>query len=181
MKAIKNIQLKLGQIFLNRRKKKMHRKVKAFGMDKASKIGVIYNATNRSDADLVKKFVQYLKEERKEVSSLGYIDAKDASEMVKPYLNFSFFDNSQLSKTLIPNGKIVDDFLKTPYSILIDLTTSNSFPISYISTLSQARFKVGANGDYRDDTCDMVINIDNDKRLEYLIIQLKHYLKMIQN
>jgi hypothetical protein len=181
VKAIENIQLRLGQISLKKRKKKLHRKIKAFGFEKASKIGVLYDATNRSDADLVKKFIQYLKEERKEVFSLGYINAKDASEIVKPYLSFAFFDKSQLSKTFIPKSETVNEFMKTPYSILIDLTIDESFPIEYIATLSQAKFKVGANGNHRNETCDMVIDIDNDKRLEYLIIQMKHYLQMIHN
>lgn len=181
MKAIKNIQLSLGRISLKKKKKALKRKSKAFGIDSASKIGVLYNATNRKEAEVVKKFVQYLKEERKEVSSLGYIDAKDASEKVESYLNFDFFDNNQLSKSLIPKGKIIDDFMNTPYSILVDLTMGESFPLEYISSLSHSRFKVGAKGNYRDNSCDMVIDINNDKRLEYLIIQLKHYLKMIHN
>ena len=181
MKAFKNIQLKLGHISLKNKKKKLNRKVKAFGIEKASKIGVLYDATNRAEADVVKKFVQYLKEERKEVESLGYINAKDSSELVKPYLSFSFFDNNDLSKTLCPKSESVTKFLNTPYSILIDLTLKDTFPLAYISELSTAKFKVGANGNYRDDACDMVIDIDSDKRLEYLIIQLKHYLQLIHN
>ena len=181
MKALKTIQLRLGQMSLKKKKKALIRKSKAIGIDSASKIGVLYSATNRSEAEVVKKFIQYLKEERKEVSSLGYIDTKDASEKVESYLHFDFFDNNQLSKSLIPTGKIVDDFINTPYSILVDLTMGESFPLEYISSLSNSRFKVGAKGNYRDNSCDMVIDIDNDKRLEYLIIQLKHYLKMINN
>lgn len=181
MKVINNIQLGLGRIVLKKKKKRLNRKIKSFGIEKASSIAVLYDATNRNDAELVKKFIQYLKEERKEVSSLGYINTKDSSEIVKPYLNFSFFDNTNLNKSLIPSSEAIEKFISTSYSILIDLTLSDTFPLEYISSLSPSKFKVGAKGNYRDEVCDMTIDIEQDKRMEYLIIQVKHYLKMMNN
>lgn len=181
MKAIKNIQLKLGELSLKKRKRKLSRSVKSFSLEKASSIGVLYNATNRNDAETVKKFVQYLKEERKEVLSLGYIDSKDSSEMVSTHLNYVFFDNQQLSKTMVPFGNDIEKFIQEPYSILIDLNIESSFPIEYICSLSKAKFRVGGSGNYRDEVCDLIINIEENKSLEFLIIQVKHYLKMIKN
>ena len=81
----------------------------------------------------------------------------------------------------MPKGEEVNRFIQKPFSILIDLNFDNCFPIEYISTLSNAKFKVGANGLYRDSICDMVISLEENKKLKYLIIQLKHYLKMIKN
>jgi len=179
--AIKNIQEKLGRLNLKKESKRLNRNVKAFSIEKASTIGVIYNATNRQEADLVKKFIQYLREERKDVLSIGYIDSKDSSDMVKPHLNYVYFDKRDLSKTFIPKGNEVQNFINKPYSILIDLNIDECFPIEYISTLSHAKFKVGATGSYRDDAFDLVIDIEENKKMEFLIIQLKHYLKMIKN
>lgn len=181
MSAIKNIQEKLGRFNLNRERKRLNRKVKAFSIDKASTIGVIYNATNRNDAETVKKFVQYLREERKEVLSIGFIDSKDSSDIVKPHLNYIYFDKRDLSKALVPKGNDVTNFINKPYSILIDLNTDDCFPIEYISNLSNAKFKVGSNGSYRDKVCDLVIDTTENNQLEFLIIQVKHYLKMIKN
>ena len=181
MSSIKNIQEKLGRYSLKRDSKRLNRNVKAFSIEKATTIGLIYNATNRNDADIVKKFVQYLREERKDVLSLGFVDFKDSSDLVKPHLNYVYFDKRDLSKTLVPKGHEVENFISKPYSILIDLNIENCFPIEYITCMSKAKFKVGANGSYRDNACDLVIDIDENKRLEFLIIQVKHYLKMIKN
>ena len=181
MSAIKNIQEKLGRFSLNREQKRLTRNVKSFSIEKASSIGIIYNATNRNDAETIKKFIQYLKEERKEVLSLGFIDSKDSSDIVKPHLNYVYFDRRNLSKRLIPEGSDVANFLNSPFSILIDLNLKENFPIEYITTLSHARFKVGVNGGYRDSACDLTIDIKGNRNLEYFIIQLKHYLKMIKN
>jgi Family of unknown function (DUF6913) len=180
VKAIKNIQLTLGRLTLKKKKKRLNRKVKSFSIKNATTIGVLYDATNRSTSDTVKKFIQYLKEERKDVLSLGYINSKDSSEIVKPHLNYIYFDNNNLSKTLIPNGTEIQNFIQKPYSILIDLNIDDSFPLEYISSLSHAKFKVGAAGHYRNDSCDLILNIEENKSVEFLIIQMKHYLRMIK-
>ncbi|MBL4593785.1 MAG: hypothetical protein JKX68_08230 [Flavobacteriales bacterium] len=181
MSTVKDIQEKLGRFSLNRERKRLQRNVKAFSIEKASTIGVVYNATNRNDAEIVKKFIQYLREERKDVLSLGFIDSKDSSDIVKPHLNYVYFDKRNLSKVLVPKGIDVENFINKSYSILIDLNIDDCFPIEYISSLSNAKFKVGAKGAYHDEACDLVIDIDENKKMEYLIIQVKHYLKMIKN
>lgn len=181
MSAVKNIQEKLGRIKLKKEQKKLSRSVKSFNIENASSIGVIYNATNRTEADKVKKFIQYLKEERKEVISLGYINSKDSSDKATPMLNYSYFDQSDLSKIMVPSSSDVNTFINKPFSILIDLNLTDCFPLEYVSTLSSAKFKVGASGGYKDNVCDMVITIDNNNQLEYLIIQIRHYLNMIKN
>jgi hypothetical protein len=181
MSAIKNIQEKVGRFLMNKESKRLKRKVKAFSIEKASTIGVIYNATNRNDAETVKKFIQYLKEERKDVLSLGFIDSKDSSDLVKPHLNYSYFDKRNLSKSFIPKGGDIENFINKPFSILIDLNTEHCFPIEYISTLSNAKFKVGAKGFYHDKVCDLIIDIEENRQLNFYIIQIKHYLKMIKN
>ncbi len=181
MKIIKNIQQKFGEFVLKSKQKNVSRHIKAVGFDKALEIGVLYDATNRNDCETVKHFVNYLIEERKKVLALGYINSKDSSEIVKAHLNYNYFDNKNLSKILIPQGKEIENFINTPYTILIDLTTKPCFQTKYITTLSKARFKVGASGDYRDATCDLTISLTENKSMEYFIIQLKHYLKMIHN
>lgn len=181
MSPINNIQEKLGRFSLNKKSKRLQRNVKAFSIEKASTIGIVYNATNRNDADIVKKFVQFLKEERKNVLSIGFIDSKDSSDMVNSHLNYVYFDKRNLSKTLVPKGNEVERFINKSFSILIDLNINDCFPIEYISSLSNAKFKVGAKGSYRNKACDLVIDIDENNKMEYLIIQVKHYLKMIKN
>jgi len=179
--VLENIKLKLGKLKLKKKLKKQTRNIKTFSLEKASSIGVVYDATNRNDYEAVKKFIHFLKEERKDVLSLGYINSKDASEIVRPHLNYVFFDKKNLSKSMIPHGLDVDNFINKPYSILIDLNINNCFPIECITSLSKARFKVGASGNYRDAICDLTIDVKNNKSVDFLIIQIKHYLSMIHN
>ncbi|MGB0888566.1 MAG: DUF6913 domain-containing protein [Vicingaceae bacterium] len=182
MSFIKNIQEKLGRYQLKKQQKRLQRNVKAFSLDKATTVGVLYNATNRNEAETVKKFIQYLKEERKDVLSLGYIHSKETADSINPVLSYTFFDTNDLSKTMVPQGNDVNSFINKPFSVLIDLNLKEDcFPLEYISALSIAKFKVGANGSYRENICDMIISVDDNPTLEYLIIQVKRYLKMIKN
>lgn len=181
MSFIKDIQEKVGRFKLRQERKRLKRKVKAFSLEKASTIGVLYNATNRNDEEIAKKFIQYLKEERKEVLSLGFIDSKSSSELIHPIINYTYFDQNDLSKSLVPKGNDVKKFINKPFSVLIDLTIKDCFPLEYISSLSHAKFKVGAQGSYRDNVCDLIIDVDENSTLKFLIIQIKHYLKMIKN
>jgi hypothetical protein len=179
---LKDIKERLGRFKLKKEKKRLQRKIKASSLEKADTVGILYNATNRNDAETVKKFIHYLKEERKDVISLGFIDIKEASELTSPILNYMFFDQNDLSKNLVPIGNDVSNFINKPFSILIDLNSNEScFPLEYISSLSTAKFKVGANGSYRGEVCDLVIDINKNPKLDFLIIQVKHYLKMINN
>ncbi len=181
MSAFEKIKLQLGKYNLKKKQKKLSRNIKSFSIDSADYIGILYDATNRNNYETVKKFVHYLKEERKKVLSLGYINSNNSSEIVSAHLNYIFFDNTSLSKKMIPKSSDVNRFITTPFSILIDLNINESFPLEYICSLSKARFKVGAKGNYRDKECDLILNIDSNKTVEFLIIQVKHYLKMIKN
>jgi hypothetical protein len=179
---VKDIQERLGRFKLKKEQKRLERNVRAFSLEKATSVGVLYDATNRNDAETVKKFIHFLKEERKDVLSIGFIDTKETSELIKPILNYTFFDQNNLGKNLVPKGNDVSTFLNKPFSILIDLNIKDDcFPLEYINSLSIAKFKVGANGAYRNNVCDLVLDIDENRQLEFLIIQIKHYLKMIKN
>jgi len=129
----------------------------------------------------VKSLVHYLKEERKEVLSLGYILDKKESEKASPHLNYLFFDNNDLSPFFVPKTRELRQFMQRPFSILIDLNSQKNFPLEYISTISSAKFKVGMKGGYHDDICDLILNVDENTEMEELIKQIKHYLNMIHN
>ena len=180
MASVKDIQEKIGRLKLKKELKRLNRNVKAFNIEKASTIGILYNATNRTEAEIVKKFTQHLKEERKDVLSLGFIDSKDSSDIVTPHLNYTYFDRKNLSKSQLPKGIDIENFINKPFSILIDLNIGECFPLEYISSLSTAKFKVGAEGGYKNNCLDMLIDISQKKQLDYLIIQIKHYLQMLK-
>ena len=180
MSPVRKIQLKVGKFNLKKEKKKHHRKTIACNLELATTIGILYNATQREDCELVKNLIIDLKQLKKDVLALGYVNLKDSSDIFKPHISYTYFDNKNLTKAFIPKSIDVTNFIEKPFSLLIDLNINNDFPLEYISTLSLATFKVGATGSYRDEEFDLTINIGENQSTKYLVTQIKHYLSMIK-
>jgi hypothetical protein len=94
-------------------------------------------------------------------------------------LHFDFFSNDDLNWYGKPQGMVLDNFLKEEYDILIDLTLTNFYPLTYMAVASPAKFKVGR---CREDigVFDLSINNNKDQSLEALIKEITHYLNRIE-
>ncbi len=181
MSPVKNIQLRIGRYSLNKEKKKLKRKTISCNLASAVSVGILYNATTRENGELIKNLLISLKQLKKDVLALGYVNLKDSSDVFKPHINYAYFDNKCLSKTKIPKSIDVNSFIEKPFNLLLDLNLDDDFPLEYISTLSHATFKVGSTGSYRDEVCDLTINISEKKELKYLVNQMLHYLNLIKH
>lgn len=180
MSPIKKIQLKVGRFNLAKEKKKLHRKTIACNLDSATTVGILYNATQREDSEVVKNLVIDLKQRKKDVLALGYVNLKEMGDIFKPHISYAYFDNRKLNKSFIPRSSDVKNFIEKPFSLLIDLNLNNDFPLEYIASLSKATFKVGATGAYRDEDFDLTINVGENNNTKYLIAQINHYLGLIK-
>ncbi len=170
---------RIGQMALNQRVNKLQRTKSVIGLDQARTVGVIYNATDRNSYQTVIKFLKYLKEERKQVYSLGFINSKDPNQMLNDQLNDKYFNLKNLNWLSMPNCSKSDEFLNRDMDLLIDLSIHNEFPIDCLSKLSKAKYKVGQGKANVNSHVDLIIDIESNKTVEFLIVQLKHYLKII--
>lgn len=180
MSPVKKIQLKIGKYTLKKEKKKLRRQSLSTNLEKATTIGILYNATQREDCEVVKNLVIDLRQMKKDVLAFGFVDLKDYSDNFKPHINYAFFSNGQLTKTFIPKSIDCTNFIEKSFSLLIDLNINNDFPLEYIASLSKATFKVGSTGSYRNGDYELTINIGENKNIKFLIEQIKHFLTMIK-
>ena len=72
----------------------------------------------------------------------------------------------------------LNNLISKEHHLLIDLNFAPNFALRYFATLSNANFKIGKAGTYQDSICDMTIATEIQS-LDYLIEQMKVYLKMI--
>ena len=68
--------------------------------------------------------------------------------------------------------------VKKEYDILINLCDSSCIPIKYLVASSVARFKIGQHEDGYE-IYDLMISLNEDKSLEKLMSQIRHYLQLI--
>ncbi|NJK86580.1 MAG: hypothetical protein HC906_12035 [Bacteroidales bacterium] len=61
-----------------------------------------------------------------------------------------------------PFGDTIDQFIKTPFDILINLSLDESYPIKYILALSASKFKVGKF--FKEPNyMDLMIDVEKEK------------------
>ncbi len=175
---IEGIKTKIAEFLLAKKAAKIIRRVKAVGFREAKHIGIIYPYTPEGE-NVVRDFAHYIKDERMKVDTLGYVYNKEYFDKVTPELTYHYFDKKSLTWLYVPTNQQANAFLEREYDILIDLSIRDYFPIKYITALSVAHFKVGASIAYRNDACDLTIDISKQQELKYLITQIKHYLTII--
>lgn len=152
-----------------------------FCFSQAINVGVIYDATEIQDLNKVKQLVKVLKEDHKNVKTLGYVNDKTTKDFQQSRLGVDFFLNTDLNWHLKPENHIVENFISEEFDILIDLNMELALPLVYIACKSKAKFKVGRYDENCNEIYDLMLQIGKGADLNEFISQLKHYLTLINN
>ena len=168
----KYIQLELKD---NPRIIKPHR----FDFNAIKTVGIVFDATNPEDFELLKRYVSYLREHRKKVKVLGFFSTKQIPDLAFSKLEYDFFSAKELNWFGKPSSMVIQNFIAEEYDLLIDLNINDHFPLKYISALSKANFKVGKFNEKGVEIYDMMIDSDNTKTLKYFLRQVDIYLTML--
>ena len=179
MSLIQNIKNAFGNYFLSVERKSVRRNKKFMNMEEAKTIGIVFDATDKEDFELVKKYVLYLKEMKKKVKAIGFFNQKESPPMAFSKLEYDFFSLKDLSWNNIPNSVYVKNFIADEYDILLDLNLNDLFPLRYISSLSKARFKAGKKSEKNNSIFDMMIEMEKGKDLKFFLKNIDTYLFVI--
>ena len=144
-------------------------------LNKAQSVGILFFA-NDKNLPQVKSLVQYLKDRKIETKALGYVNQKELGDKHKADLTFDYFCNKDCNWYGKPKGQVIQNFTRTPFNILIDLTLKERPALKFVAGMSFAKLKVGASNNV---AADLIIDIKKQKTLEYYIEELKHYLNLI--
>jgi hypothetical protein len=172
----------IGGILLRRELKSINqvRKVNKFKFDDAKTVGIIFDATNAEDFELVKRYVNDLRENNKKVRVLGYFKSNGVPALTYSKLDFDFFSNKEVSLFGKPTPVFIRNFIDEEYDLLIDLNIHDHFALRYVAALSKAVFKVGKFEEENDiHTHDMMIDSDHTKTIKYFLRQIDTYITMM--
>jgi hypothetical protein len=171
------IRRRYTDYILNRKIKNNKRIVKACNLRECKSIGLLFNATQILNFEIVKDLVKELSTPSNKIKVLGYVEGKD---MIDHYLyrkGFEFFTRQQLNWFQKPISESVDDFVKQPFDVLINLSLDKTYPIQYIVALSKARFKAGMFTE-ESKLLDFMIDIKKEKET---ILKLQEELALDKN
>jgi hypothetical protein len=179
MNLIQNIKNIAGNYFLSGDVKALHRNKNFVNMQDAKTVGIVFDAMDAGNFDLVKKYITYLREMKKRVKAIGYYDQKNIPSMTYSKLEYDFFCQKDLTWYNSPSNIYVKNFIDDKFDILLDLNLNDLFPLRYISTLSKANFKVGKKSDRNNSIFDLMIETDEKKGLKYFLKNIDTYLFII--
>ncbi len=170
----------LQQFVLRQKVSRLQRKVKVCNLATAKTALIVYE-TKEGEEKMARNFARFLKEEGIKVETLAFYQLKNKKDQrPKDELEYNYFDKNDCNWLQFPSEKRIRKTIAKDFDLLIDLNLSNRFCLEFISSLSRAKFKVGAAEGYRTKSCDFTISV-SQAELSYLIEQIKVYLKMINN
>ena len=178
MQFIEDFKQKVGKWVFQRELKINKRTKEVCNLDNAQSIGILYDATSEEQLKIVKPFVSYFFDLKKDVKALGYVNSKQLSFHHTPKLQYDFFYQKDLNWYYKPQNYIIDNFVKKEYDILINLCDSSIIPIKYLVASSIAHFKIGIHEE-NYEIYDLMISLKDDKSMQKLMHEIKHYINLI--
>ena len=181
MNLIAKIKNVIGNYTLKKELRSFNREVIAnkFSFDSCKTVGILFDATNAEDYEIVKRYVLYLREFRKKVNVIGFFNMKQMPPMTYSKLEYDFFSQKELNWIGKPSGVVIQNFINEEYDLLIDLNVHDHFPLKYMCALSKAKFKVGKYNEIDTAMYDMMIDADNTKTVKYFLRQVDIYITMM--
>jgi hypothetical protein len=175
---IEKIKISLGKNHLKSRLKSFKRKSQFHNFENAKTAGIIFSNCDEKSFEAIREFATFLKNKNIAVTALGYFPGKKIPDKFLFHTNISFFSDNDLNWYYKPKNASINKFITERFDLFFNLSIDNHFPVHFINMLSNASFKVGMETREKSDN-DLMINIDKNKNIAYLIEQIKHYLALI--
>jgi hypothetical protein len=182
MELFKNIRFKTGMAILSNKLSKIKRKVSYSNIGQVKNIGIAWDASKTEDFAGLSRFYQKMHERNIEVRILGYFPGKELPDQYTAIRYLTCIRKKEINIFYHPVSSEVNSFINTRFDILIDINFRKLLPLKYISTLSNAAFKVGL---YESETeelpYDLMMEIKNPVGVDNYLGQIIQYLEMINS
>lgn len=179
MSKLKSLKCKIGRFILKKRLKNLNRRVKTHNFKTAKSAGILFSSPDEASYTAIKEFLLFLSQQDIKVIALGYAPSKKIPQQFLMRKGINFYCDNDLNWYYKPKNELIDQFIDQEFDILFDLSIKDYFTVNYVGSLSKAAFKVGKQTENAYQ--DLVIDVNKNKSIEYLIEQIKHYLNILNN
>lgn len=122
--------------------------------DRADKIGILFDASDKEQDRLVMRYVDRLRRKhQKRVSLLGCFHDKEERDVAL----FKHYSLKDVNWTQVPDNEDVRTFMQRDFDIAINFIAQPSLHHDYIMALSHAHLRVGRNSS-NTEAYDLIIN-----------------------
>lgn len=181
MNILKPIKLLIGNSLLKKELKGFSRTKKFYSLGMAESIGIIYEYKDEEEFKVIEQLISQLHDEKKKIKVMVYIKNAKMLAYIPQRLTVDYVRPNEVDWFYRPDSSYVRDFIKTHFHILIDLNYNRSFPLSYIVAKSNAYYKVGIYNEESKEQLDMLLKLDVQNGLAYMVKEMMRYLKIIHS
>ena len=180
MELLKNIRLKIGATILKEKavKRKKRMVYKNFSLVKS--IGIVWDAANKDEFQSLSKFYHEMQKRNIDVQIIGYSTLKKLPDAYTAIRYLACIRKHEINMFYIPESNDTRNFIKKEFDILIDINFDKFFILRYITTLSNASFKVGLfESNNQDNPFDLMMEIKKPVSVDNYLNQVIQYLEMM--
>jgi hypothetical protein len=182
MELFKKVRLKIGKLILSKNIDRKKREIYYSNFKNIRKIGIVWDASRPSEFAYLSRFHQRMHDIKIEVNILGYFPGKNLPDQYTAIRYLRCIRKNEINIFYQPDSSETSSFINTPFDILIDINFNKLFPLTYVTTLSRARFKVGLfDNETAESPFDLMMEIKNPVDIEDYLTQVIQYLEMIKN
>ncbi len=180
MDFLKPIKSFVGQFLLKRELNQFYRTRQFYNLSMSESIGIVYEYKDEEEFKLVEQLINQLHQDKKRVKVLVYIKEAKMLEYIPQRLTVDYIQPNDIDWFGRPNSSYARDFIKSRFHILLDLNYVQAFPLNYIVFLSQAYYKVGVFNANSKESLDLLIKMEAENGLKYIIREMLRYIKIIK-
>ena len=180
MALFRNFRLNIGRAILRKKFSKIRRKPFKSNITDAKTMVLVWDASRHNDFDVLSRFHQKMHERKIDLRIIGFYPGNELPDRITAIRYLTCLKQQDLNIFYRPVSHEAEQFIKDPHDILIDINFRNVFPLEYISTLSNAGFKVGIfSNTYKHNPFDLMMEMKSTTDIEEYLNQVVHYLEMI--
>jgi hypothetical protein len=182
MELFKRIRLKIGDAILTKKMARAKRKAYFSTLKKVKTIGIVWDASNTEDFICLSRFFQKMHEKKTDVKILGYYSDKNLPNQYTAVRYLTVIKKEELNMFYQPVSQEAISFIGNRFDILIDINFNKLIPLIYISSLSNAAFKVGLlDTDSGNTPFDLMMELKSPVNVEDYLTHVIHYLELINS
>ena len=180
MELVKNIRLKIGKAILTKKMARTKRKVYFSNFSLVKKMGIVWDASKPEDFTCLSRFYQKMHERNIEVKILCYFPGKELPDQYTAIRYLTCIRKKEINFFYHPVSSETENFISNRFEILIDINFKKLFPLQYISSLSNAGFKVGLfESETMSTPFNLMMEIKKPVDIENYLNQVINYHEMI--
>jgi hypothetical protein len=182
MELFRNIRMKIGNTILKNKAAEKKRKTHYSSINEVKNIGIVWDASKIEDFACLSRFYQKMHENKTDVRIMGYFPGKNLPNQLTAVRYLSIIKKEELNLFYHPVTSDTNNFVSKRFDVLIDMNFKKILPLRYISSLSNAGFKVGLFDSEAGNTpFDLMLDLKNPVNVEEYLNQVVHYLEMIKS